>query len=63
LRKYFYNLNPNLEKLKKDNQNLSYKIFSTKILESADLNLNILKKIKLNLFLNNDIRKIIKKFN
>ena len=63
LRKYFYNLNPNLEKLKKDNQNLFYKIFSTKILESEDLNLNILKKIKLNLFLNNDIRKIIKKFN
>ena len=63
LRKYFYNLNPNLEKLKKDNQNLFYKIFSTKILESVDLNLNTLKKIKLNLFLNNDIRKIIKKFN
>ena len=63
LRKYFYNLNPNLEKLKKDNQNLFYKILSTKILESADLNLNTLKKIKLNLFLNNDIRKMIKKFN
>ena len=63
MRKYFYNLNPNLEKLKKDNQNLFYKILSTKILESVDLNLNILKKIKLNLFLNNDIRKIIKKFN
>jgi len=63
LRKYFYNLNPNLEKLKKDNQNLFYKIFSTKILESTGFNLNILKKIKLNLFLNNDIRKIIKKFN
>ena len=63
LRKYFYHLNPNLEKLKKDNQILFYKILSTKILESSDLNLNILKKIKLNLFLNNDIRKIIKKFN
>ena len=61
MRKYFYNLNPNLEKLKKDNQNLFYKILSTKILKTSDLNLNILKKIKINLLLNNDIRKIIKK--
>ena len=63
LRKYFHNLNPNLEKLKKNNQNLFFKIFSTKILESSNEKINLLKKIRLNLYLNNDIRKIIKKFN
>ena len=59
LRKYFFNLNPNLESLKKSNEDLFFKIISGKILNSSINDLSLLKKLKLNLFLNNDIRKII----
>jgi len=59
LRKYFFNLNPNLETLKKNNEDLFFKIISGKILNSSINDLSLLKKLKLNLFLNNDIRKII----
>jgi len=62
LRKYFYNLNPNLEKLKKNNLTLFYHIISTKVLKTSSNNLKILKKLKLNLSLNNDMKKIINKF-
>ena len=62
LRKYFYNLNPNLEKLKKNNQTLFYDIISNKVLKTPSNNLKLLKKLKLNLSLNNDIKKIINKF-
>ena len=59
LRKYIYNLNPNLEKLKKDNEKLFYNILCEKVLNANENNSKILKLIKLNLFLNNDIKKLI----
>jgi hypothetical protein len=59
LRKYIYNLNPNLEKLKKDNEKLFYNVLCEKVLNSNENNSKILKLIKLNLFLNNDIKKLI----
>jgi DNA polymerase III delta prime subunit len=62
LRKYFYNLNPNLENLKQKNEILFYNIISNRITESSNNHLKMLRKLKLNLFLNNDIKKIISKF-
>tara|TARA_E500000178_G_C17001455_1_gene745856 strand:- start:1795 stop:2247 length:453 start_codon:yes stop_codon:yes gene_type:complete len=59
LRKYIYNLNPNLEKLKKDNEKLFYNVLCEKVLNANENNSKILKLIKLNLFLNNDIKKLI----
>ena len=63
LRKYIYNLNPNLEKLKKDNEKLFYNVLCEKVLNTNENNSKILKLIKLNLFLNNDIKKLINMYN
>ena len=60
IRKYFYNLDNNLENLKKNNEELFYKIISEKIINKFKNNhIQILKKIKFNLLLKNDINKLI----
>tara|TARA_B100000963_G_scaffold361443_1_gene396902 strand:+ start:3400 stop:4179 length:780 start_codon:yes stop_codon:yes gene_type:complete len=60
LRKYFFSLDPNFEKLKKNNIDLFYKIISEKIVNKFNNDhLKILKKMKLNLVLKNDINKIL----
>lgn len=62
IRKYFYNLDNNLENLKKNDENLFYKIISEKIINKFNSDhVQILKKIKLNLFLKNDINTILTK--
>tara|TARA_B100000963_G_scaffold305230_1_gene279358 strand:- start:6304 stop:7092 length:789 start_codon:yes stop_codon:yes gene_type:complete len=63
IRKYFHNLNYDLESLKKNNENLFYKIISEKVIKKLKNNhIQVLKKIKLNLFLKNDISKILTKY-
>ena len=60
IRKYFYNLDNNLENLKKNNEELFYKIISEKIINKfKDDHIQILKKIKFNLLLKNDISNIL----
>tara|TARA_Y100001958_G_scaffold159297_1_gene160189 strand:+ start:3169 stop:3951 length:783 start_codon:yes stop_codon:yes gene_type:complete len=62
IRKYFFHLENNFESLKKNNEDLFYKIISEKIIKKFQNNhVQILKKIKLNLLLKNDISKIFKK--
>ena len=62
IRKYFFNLEKNFESLKKNNDDLFYKIISEKIINKfRDNHVQILKKIKLNLLLKNDISKILTK--
>ena len=63
IRKKLFELNPDLYEIKKNDEILFYKIFSSKILHKPSLNNNkILKNLKLNLFLNNDIKNLIKKY-
>ena len=60
IRKYFYNLDNDLEKLKKNNEELFYKIISEKIINKfKDDHIQILKKFKFNLLLKNDISNIL----
>ena len=60
IRKYFYNLDNDLENLKKNNEELFYKIISEKIINKFKNNhVQILKKIKFNLLLKNDMNKLI----
>ena len=60
IRKYFYNLDNNLENLKKNNEELFYKIISEKIINKfKDDHIQILKKFKFNLLLKNDISNIL----
>ena len=60
IRKYLYNLDNNIENVKKNNEELFYKIISEKIINKFQNNhIEILKKLKLNLFLKNDIKKIL----
>tara|TARA_B100000963_G_scaffold353865_1_gene369314 strand:+ start:1144 stop:1923 length:780 start_codon:yes stop_codon:yes gene_type:complete len=62
LRKYLYNSNNNLENLQKNNEELFYKIISEKIIKKFKNNHSqILKKLKLNLLLKNDINKMLTK--
>ena len=62
IRKYFYKLDNNLENLKKNNEELFYKIISEKIINKFKNNhIQILKRLKLNLFLKNDINKMLTK--
>tara|TARA_B100001287_G_C22676880_1_gene528189 strand:- start:1721 stop:2503 length:783 start_codon:yes stop_codon:yes gene_type:complete len=62
LRKYLLNLENNLEKIKKNDENIFYKIISEKIIEQFEgEHLEILKKIKFNLMLKNDMSKLLKK--
>jgi DNA polymerase-3 subunit delta' len=64
IRKCVYKANFDLEKIKKQNEDIFYKIISDKALKHSNKNtLAILKKIKLSLTYNNDIKKIIKKYN
>jgi DNA polymerase-3 subunit delta' len=64
IRKFIYKANFDLEKIKKENEDIFYKIISDKALKHSNKNtLEILKKIKLSLIYNNDIKKIIKKYN
>ena len=64
IRKYFYNLDNDLEKLKKNNEELFYKIISEKIINKFKSNhVQILKKIKLNLFFKNDLNTMLTKLN
>ena len=60
IRKYFYNLDNDLENLKKNNEEFFYKIISEKIINKFKNNhVQILKKIKFNLLLKNDMNKLI----
>ncbi len=62
IRKYLFNLEKNFEILKKNDDDLFYKIISEKIIKKFRNNhVQILKKIKLNLLLKNDISKILTK--
>jgi len=64
IRKCIYKANNDLEKIRKQNEDIFYKIISDKVLKHSNKNtLDILKKIKLNLIYNNDIKKIIKNYN
>ena len=64
IRKCIYKANNDLEKIKKQNEDMFYKIISDKVLKHSNKNsLEILKKIKLSLIYNNDIKKMIKKYN
>ena len=64
IRKCIYKANIDLEKIKKQNEDIFYKIISDKVLQRSSINtLEILKKIKLSLIYNNDIKKMIKKYN
>ena len=63
IRKYFYKLDNNLENLKKNNEQLFYKIISEKIIKKYKNNhIQILKKFKFNLVLKNDINKMLREF-
>ena len=56
--------NFDLEKIKKQNEDIFYKMISDKVLKHPNKkSLEILKKIKLSLIYNNDIKKVIKKYN
>ena len=60
IRKYFYNLDNDLENLKKNNEEFFYKIISERIINKFKNNhVQILKKIKFNLLLKNDMNKLI----
>ncbi len=62
IRKYLHNAENNLEKIKKNDENIFYKIISEKIIKQFEgEHLEILKKIKFNLILKNDISKLLKK--
>ena len=62
LRKFFYKLDGNLENLKKNNQELFYKIISEKIINRFKNNHTpILKKLKFNLLLKNDTNSVLRK--
>ena len=62
IRKFFYKLDNNLENLKKNNQELFYKIISEKIINKFKNNhIQILKKLKFNLLLKNDINNVLRK--
>lgn len=62
IKKYFFSLDGNLENLKKINEDLFYKIVAEKIIDkSNEEHIPILKRLKLNLFLKNDINSILKK--
>ena len=64
IRKCIYKANTDLEKIRKQNEDIFYKIISDKVLKHSNKNtLDILKKIKLSLIYNNDIKKIIKNYN
>ena len=64
IRKSIYKANFDLEKIKKQNEDIFYKVISDKVLKYSNKNtLQILKKIKLSLIYNNDIKKMIKKYN
>ena len=64
IRKCIYKANNDLEKIKKQNEDIFYKIISDKVLKYSNKNtLGVLKKIKLSLIYNNDIKKMIKKYN
>src|SRR6056300_1940937 len=63
IRKCIYKANFDLEKIKNQNEDNFYIIISNKVLKlSNKKNLEILKKIKLSLIYNNDIKKMIKKY-
>ena len=63
IKKYFFSLDGNLQNLKKDDEDLFYKIISEKIINtSIEDHVSILKKIKTNLTLKNDINPILTKF-
>ena len=60
IRKYLYNLNNNIDNLKKNNDELFYKIISEKIIDKFKNNhIQMLKKLKYNLVLKNDIKKML----
>ncbi len=62
IRKFFYKLDNNLENLKKNNQELFYQIISEKIINKFKNNhIQILKKLKFNLLLKNDINNLLRK--
>lgn len=62
IRKYLFSLNGDLEKLKKNNVDLFYKIVGEKIIQQyKNDHLSILKEMKINLILNSDINKILGK--
>jgi len=64
IRKCIYKSNFDLEKIKKQNEDIFYKMISDKVLKHPNKkSLEILKKIKLSLIYNNDIKKVIKKYN
>ena len=64
IRKCIYKANTDLEKIRKQNEDIFYKIISDKVLKHPNKNtLDNLKKIKLSLVYNNDIKKIIKNYN
>ena len=64
IRKSIYKENFDLEKIKKQNEDIFYKIISDKVLKYSNKNtVGILKKIKLSLIYNNDTKKIIQKYN
>ena len=62
IRKFFYKLDNNLENLKKNNEELFYKIISEKIINKFKNNhIQILKKFKFNMLLKNDINNVLRK--
>ncbi len=61
IRKYFFNIDKDIEKLKKNNENLFYKILSEKLLRKKNYNIEYLKKIKMNLSLKNDFKNLYNK--
>jgi hypothetical protein len=64
LENVFTELITDLEKIRKQNEDIFYKVISDKVLKYSNKNaLQILKKIKLSLTYNSDIKKMIKKYN
>lgn len=61
IRKYLFNIDKDYENLKENNENLFYKILSEKIIKKNIEVLHELKKIKLNLNLKNDFKKMYNK--
>ena len=60
LRKYFFELDGNLENLKKNNEDLFYKIVSEKIINKFNQDhILILKKIKFNIAYKNDMNQLL----
>ncbi|MAK12409.1 MAG: hypothetical protein CMI73_01890 [Candidatus Pelagibacter sp.] len=63
IRKYLFNLDGDLINLKKNDEDLFYKIISEKIISKfKEDHVSILKKIKINLTLKNDINNILSEF-